>query len=83
MVIHLSFFCSSPGLLGSPSLPVAIGCPSKGNPWIMVGNLEHNVMPNPLPCAHFHFLGDRLCSYSNVQLNVRDNILPNDVENSA
>ena len=33
--------------------------------------------------AHFHFLGDRFCSCSNVQLNVRDGVCPKDVENSA
>ena len=40
-------------------------------------------MHNPLPPAYFHFFGDMFCSYSNVQLNVRDSVLPNDVEPSA
>ena len=40
-------------------------------------------MHNPLPPAYFHFFGDMFGSYSNVQLNVRDSVLPNDVEHSA
>ena len=40
-------------------------------------------VPNPLPLAHVHFIVERFCCCSNVQLHVRDSIWPNVLENSA
>ena len=34
-------------------------------------------MSDPLPYVHLYFLGDSVCSYSNVQLNVELVFCPN------
>ena len=47
------------------SCPVSIRCPFEGNP-IYWWHSEY--ISDPLPSAHLYFLGDSVCSYSNVQL---------------
>ena len=73
MFFHISLHSSFPGLV----LVFLVSCVHQVSIWVGAYWWHSEHMFESLPSAHLNFLGDSVCSYSNVQLDVEIVFLQN------